>query len=106
MGYAQGRYCVNDLHKAAGGAEKDKPGNWIALDQTKTLERELLTAGNPAIKPIASKAGRYGGTFAVKELVYVYATWVSAAFHLKAIRAVGAEFSPMVAVTRLDLSKR
>jgi hypothetical protein len=34
-------------------------------------------AGIPSIDPIASKQGPYGGTFVVKELVYVYALYGS-----------------------------
>lgn len=78
---AGGRYCLNDLHRAAGDGAKHKPGNWLMLDQTKALITEIEIAGNPAI---FTKQGL--GTFVVKELVYAYAMWISAAFHLKVIR--------------------
>lgn len=78
----QGRYSLNDLHRAAGEEARHKPGNWTALDQTKELVAEIEIAGNPAIQ---SKQGL--GTFVCKELVYAYAMWISAAFHLKVIRA-------------------
>ncbi|MGZ9568246.1 phage antirepressor KilAC domain-containing protein [Alcaligenes nematophilus] len=78
----QGRYSLNDLHRAAGEEARHKPGNWTALDQTKELVAEIEIAGNPAIQ---SKQGL--GTFVCKELVYAYAMWISPAFHLKVIRA-------------------
>lgn len=80
---SDGMYCLNDLHKASGGDEKDKPSNWLATKQVKELEEEILNAGNPAIK---KSAGRYGGTYVCKELVYAYAMWISAKFHLEVIR--------------------
>lgn len=78
-----GLYCINDLHRASGGEEKNKPSNWLALSQVAELERELLIAGIPAIR---KSAGRYGGTYVSKELVYAYAMWTSARFHLDVIR--------------------
>lgn len=78
-----GMYCLNDLHKASGGEEKNKPSNWIATSQVKELESEILNAGNQAIK---KSAGRYGGTYVCKELVYAYAMWISAKFNLEVIR--------------------
>ncbi len=79
---AEGRYSLNDLHRAAGEEARHKPGNWTALDQTKDLIAEIEIAGIPAIQ---AKQGL--GTFACKELVYAYAMWISPAFHLKVIRA-------------------
>lgn len=87
-----GRYSLNDLHRAAGEQARHKPGNWTALDQTKEIVAEIEIAGNPAIQ---SKQGL--GTFVCKELVYAYAMWISAAFHLKVIRAYDLMVSGMQA---------
>jgi hypothetical protein len=88
----QGRFCLNDLHKAAvaSGVTKDiRPNEWTDLDQTKALTEFLITE-NPAFLPMESRAGRYGGTYVCKELVYAYAMWISAKFHLQVIRTFDA----------------
>lgn len=79
---AEGRYCLNDLHRAAGGIPKHKPAEWLRYSTAKELIDELKV-GNPTLSPLDTKMGRNGGTFVVKELVYAYAMWVSPAFHLK-----------------------
>lgn len=84
---AEGRYSLNDLHKAAGKEDKDKPANFMRSEKTIELIEEILIAQNRAFKPVDSKSGRYGGTYVCKELVYSYAMWISAAFALKVIRA-------------------
>ncbi|WP_181155077.1 phage antirepressor KilAC domain-containing protein [Burkholderia multivorans] len=81
---AEGRYCLNDLHRAAGGEKRHQPSDWLKLQQTNDLVAELADA-IPGIPGIQSKQGL--GTFVVKELVYAYAMWISPAFHLKVIRA-------------------
>lgn len=81
-----GRFCLNDLHKAAGGAKKHGASYWLANQQTKDLIAELETTGNPVI----TAEGRNGGTYVCKELVYAYAMWISPAFSLKVIRAYDA----------------
>ena len=79
-----GRFCLNDLHKASGDEQKDRPKYWLESKQTEELVDELSKGGIP---PINALRGRYGGTYAVKELVYAYAMWVSPKFHLAVIRA-------------------
>ncbi|CZY57948.1 KilA-N domain-containing protein [Enterobacter hormaechei] len=86
----EGRYSLNDLHKAAGSEQKHKPVHWLATSQTKELIEEILKVGILTFKPTDIKKGRYGGTYVCKELVYSYAMWISAAFALKVIRAYDA----------------
>lgn len=77
----EGRYCLNDLHRAAGGEKRHQPSDWLRLDQTQEIVRELEIPGNPGI------VARQGlGTFVPKELVYSYAMWISPAFHLHVVR--------------------
>ena len=104
---SEGRYCLNDLHKAAGGLEKHKPVQFFRQQQAADLITEIKV-GNPTISPVVTKLGCTGGTFVCKELVYAYAMWVSAAFHLKVIRVFkeyatkGMVMKPEVAQQALD----
>jgi hypothetical protein len=81
-----GRFCLNDLHKAAGNEKRHSPNYWLETQQTQELIEELKTTGIPVV----SLTGRKGGTYAVKELVYAYAMWISAKFHIAVIRAYDA----------------
>lgn len=95
-----GRYCLNDLHQASGAEERHKPANWLRLDQTTELIDELRGRGQVSDlrlegahggDPVEVIHGGFGrGTYAVKELVYSYAMWISARFHLHVIRAYDA----------------
>ncbi|OJY18654.1 KilA-N domain-containing protein [Pandoraea sp. 64-18] len=78
---AEGRYCLNDLHRAAGGERRHDTREFLTRQGTRELIDELTGIA------VISLRGRYGGTFVVKELVYAYAMWISPAFHLKVIRA-------------------
>lgn len=75
-------YSLNDLHRAAGGLEKNKPANWLRNQQTADLIAELEKA---QIRAIQKKQKL--GTFVSKELVVHYGMWISPAFSLKVIRA-------------------
>ncbi|MCK5898800.1 MAG: KilA-N domain-containing protein [Methylococcales bacterium] len=76
----EGRFCLNDLHKAAGNENKHRPSLWLKNKQTVELIEEIEKAGIPAIQ-----SKQQLGTFAVKPLVYAYAMWISPAFNLLVI---------------------
>jgi len=78
-----GLYSLNDLHKASGGEEKHQPAKFMRLETTQALIGEISNSPDLAIK---TTKGRYGGTYACRELVIAYASWISPAFHLKVIR--------------------
>ena len=84
-----GRYCLNDLHRAAGGAKRHQPSDWLSVNQTQELV-QLLNSGNPRSLSVETIQGRNGGTYVCKELVYSYAMWISAEFNLKVIRTFDA----------------
>lgn len=97
---ADGRYCLNDLHRASGGEKRHGPSYWLANAQSRALVDELATTGIPVV----TAEGAVGGTYVAKELVYAYAMWISPAFHLKVIRAYDAMVSaPAPAPTTSDL---
>lgn len=91
---AEGRYSLNDLHKAAGGEDRHRPNYFLENDQTKRLIATLMAerdAGNPAsanagFPAVKTREGRYGGSYACKEIVYAYAMWISPGFHIQVIR--------------------
>ncbi len=111
---AEGRYCLNDLHRAAvasGANERSKePGKFFASHQTTDLVKELSDTQNLGITPVNVVKGNFAsgmaqGTYVVKELVYAYAMWISPAFHLKVIRAYDAMVTAPPALNPANLSR-
>ncbi len=78
---AEGRYCLNDLHKAAGSIKHQQPAKFFEAQHAQDLVSEIGEFAK------ATVMGRNGGTFVVKELVYAYAMWISPKFHLEVIRS-------------------
>lgn len=86
---AEGRFRLNDLHKAAGGENKHRPSIWVSNQQTQDLIDEInLKAVIPALDSV--QGGSHAGTYVCKELVYAYAMWISPRFHLQVIQAYDA----------------
>lgn len=81
----QGRYCLNDLHHAAGNEPRHRPSRWLESQQTQALAAEAAKAGIPAIQ-----SKQQFGTYVCREMVYAYAMWISPAFSLQVIRAYDA----------------
>lgn len=93
---AGGRYCLNDLHRAAGGEKRHVPGYWLENEQTKSLVEILGVTGIPVS---VIRGGLQQGTYVCKELVYSYAMWISPEFNLKVIRTFDAAQSSSVPQT-------
>lgn len=90
---AEGRYSLNDLHKAAGSESRHAPAQWLRLDQVADLIQTIINMQICTFAPITSRRGCKGGTYVCKELVYAYATWINSEFFLKVIRAYDALIS-------------
>lgn len=84
-------YNLNDLHKAAGDKPEHQPNRWLRNKQTQELITEIEAQGGVAVT--TSQGGKNRGTFVCKELVYAYATWISAKFFLLVIRTFDAVLS-------------
>lgn len=100
---AEGRYCLNDLHRAAGGEKKHEPHRFMILDSTKALAAAISNTPKSGdcstSSPIDLSRGRYGGTYVHKMLALDYAAWVSPEFKL----AVYTAFEESIKTRETDL---
>ena len=85
-----GRFCLNDLHQASGGERKNQPQYFLDNVKTKDLVQELIDTGIPVSPVEVVRGGLNQGTYVVKQIVYAYAMWISAKFHLKVINTFDA----------------
>jgi phage antirepressor YoqD-like protein len=83
---ADGRYCLNDLHRAAGAQKRHQPSDFLRLETTAELVTEISNSGDSRIKTVELSRGRYGGTYVVEDLALTYAMWISPRFHLEVLR--------------------
>lgn len=92
-----GRFSLNDFHRAAGGEKRHAPNEWLRNTQAQELVEEITKPGIPGLGGKAGipalrivRGGRAAGTYACKELVYAYAMWISPVFSLHVIRTFDA----------------
>lgn len=84
-----GRFSLNDFHRAAGGEDRHSPNRWTRTEGydglVKVLTPELAFAPSQV-----KRGGAAPGTYACKELIYSYAMWISPEFHIKVVRTFDA----------------
>lgn len=123
---AQGRYCLNDLHKAAvaQGANKrsKEPAEFFKSKRTQELLSLLKqdgatqiacnaldteTTGNlrSLFEPVSTVEGRDGGTYVCIQLVIAYGQFVSAAFDLRVINTFLAVIHKQETMPRIQSEK-
>lgn len=80
------------------------------MQKTTDLIETIEKVGNLTFPPIRTTRGCKGGTYVCKELVYAYATWISAEFFLKVIRAydalVSGDTAKAVAIAKTTVDDR
>lgn len=118
-----GRFSLNDFHRAAGGEKRHAPNEWLRNSQAQELVEEISKPGNPGLDGKAGilalrvvRGGRSPGTYVCKELVYAYAMWISPVFSLSVIRTfdsvaandrvIPIDRKLVVAADSLDAAKR
>ena len=82
----EGRYCLNDLHKAAIASgldvERKNPRDFFRTDMAKNFTASLQKVDETTHNPVVTKEGRNGGTYAVRLLAQRYCGWLSSDFEV------------------------
>jgi len=110
----EGRYFLNDLHKAAGGHQKDRPKYFLENKATQDLIYALAFPEIPPsdkikhLEPVNTVRSFFvdQGTYVVKELVYAYAMWISPAFEVQVIRAYDALVTGQLSAVPANIETR
>ena len=97
-----GLYSLNDLHRASGGNPKHKPAFFLRTDQTKDVITELRLCNSHGETLKVKRGGDNQGTWVCKELVYSYAMWISAKFHIAVIHTFDAVVNKRLANEQLN----
>lgn len=80
---SQGRYCLNDLHKASGGNPIHSPAQFFRNKSVSDFV-QALTDMQICTSPVSAiRGGTEQGTYVCEELVYKYASWINPEFDVK-----------------------
>lgn len=86
----QGRYCLNDLHRASGGNPIHAPAQFFRNKSVLEFV-QALTDMQICTSPIKTiKGGIEQGTYACRELVFKYAAWINPEFEVKVYQVFNA----------------
>lgn len=71
-------------------SETKRPSNWIRTQSSKDLVNEIEVSSNMSapLNIVTDGLNEDRGIYAVKELVYAYAMWISPSFNLQVIRTI------------------
>ena len=80
----QGRFCLNDLHRASGGNPIHAPSQFLRLKGTKDFV-QVLDSHNANMHSALEiiNGGMNQGCYADEKIVYKYAAWISPEFEVK-----------------------
>lgn len=92
---AEGRFSLNDLHRATGAAPENAPFLWMKDETARGLMDELKAQGK---EPFSMTND---GPFIARELVFAYAASVSPSFQLQMIRTISGATAPRPAAQAL-----
>ncbi|QHV99266.1 KilA-N domain-containing protein [Spirosoma endbachense] len=102
---ANGLVSLTDLWKSMGSPDKKSPTDWQERESTIDLIDTLTAVLNtPKMGVLKASRGRYGGTWAHKNLALSYAKWLSPELHLAVNQAflerLDEEANPELAIQR------
>lgn len=83
---SEGRLNLNQLHAASGVNASRRPGSWLRGARIQQLVDNLSTAQKRAVVSVEGR-GEGSGTWAIEEVVYGYAAWISPSFHAAVLEA-------------------
>lgn len=79
---ADGLISLTDLWKAAGGENRNRPGEWLKTDGVRKFVGAVAN-GEDSRHFVQTKPGPGGGTFAHWQIALAYAKWLSPALHMQ-----------------------
>lgn len=77
----RGRFCLNDLYRASGGAPNKKPALFLKTEEAKDLSQKIrLYCDGVFYDAIAIVPGRTPEIYASSNMALAYARWISSTF--------------------------
>ncbi|MGL5014408.1 MAG: KilA-N domain-containing protein [Bacteroidales bacterium] len=78
---ADGMFNLNRIHRLSGSSSSRRPSEWVRNRQTQALLETFNRTGIPALKVNNGGSALVRGVWAIEEVLYAYAEWLSPEFH-------------------------